>query len=455
MATILPFRGIRYNPGKIEDISKVVTPPYDVISDEEREGFYRNHPNNIIRLELGKDFPGDNLSVNKYTRAAVYFQEWRREHILIQDTDPAIYVYAQEFTLENKRYTRKGFISLVRLEDLKTGHIYPHEHTLSKPKEDRLKLMQSCEANFSQVFAFYEDEEKKMSEILRKVTGGDSGACASEETDFTDVYGVRNLLWIIKDKKIIREISFLMKDKPLFIADGHHRYETALYYRDLHKSNKEMLNRIKQNRGDDNGDSPLDFVMMMSVAMEDEGLQILPTHRLVRNVGKLDPGKFKKALHEVFEIENLGKECSLEVIKEKLRGNRESHSFVLYIGENDKEFYLLKVQNKARLYHALEEKHSPWKTLDTGILHGFIFEKILGIKTEDISKTDCLKYIQSEKEAIDVVNEGKYQLAFFLNPTRIGQIKDIAIKRNKMPPKATYFYPKLVTGTVLRHMLEI
>ena len=450
MATILPFRGIRYNPRKIEDISKVVTPPYDVISDEEREGFYHSHPNNIIRLELGKDLTGDNQSVNKYTRAAEYFAEWRREHILIQDADPAIYVYAQEFTLENKRYTRKGFISLVKLEDFKTGRIYPHEHTLSKPKEDRLKLMQSCEANFSQIFAFYEDEERKMSEILRKSSGGDSG-----ETDFTDVYGVRNLLWVIKDKEIIREISLLMKDKPLFIADGHHRYETALYYRDLNKSNKEMQNRIKQNRGDDNGDSPLDFVMMMSVAMEDEGLQILPTHRLVRNMGKLDPGKIKKALHEVFEVENLGKGCNLEVIMDKLKGNRGSHSFVMYIGEDDKEFYLLKVQNETRLHQALEEKHSPWKTLDTGILHGFIFEKILGIKTEDISKTDCLKYIQSEREAIDMVNEGEYQLAFFLNPTKIGQVRDIAIKRNKMPPKATYFYPKLVTGTVLRHMLEI
>ncbi|GJQ60005.1 MAG: DUF1015 domain-containing protein [Candidatus Scalindua sp. AMX11] len=455
MAAILPFRGLRYNPEKIEDISKVTTPPYDVISEKERERFYGLHPNSIIRLILGKDLPGDTQSVNKYTRAAGFFEEWRKEQVLIQDSEPAIYVYAQQFTLENRRYTRRGFVSLVKLEDFKTGNIYPHEHTLSKPKEDRMKLMQSCDANFSQVFAFYEDREKKMSDILFNATGGDTEIGASADVDFVDVYGVRNLLWVINDGEVIQQITTLMKDKALFIADGHHRYETALYYRDVNRDNAEMQKRIKQSSTDDTIGSPLDYLMMMSVAMEDQGLQILPTHRLVRNIGKLDPDKIKKSLKEVFQIENLGKGCDVAVLTKRLREERESHSFILYIGEEDKGFYLLTVRDKERLHQILEEKHAPWKSLDTGILHGFIFEKILGIKTEDIAKTDCLKYIQSESESIAAVNEGKHQLAFFLNPTRIEQIRDIAIERNKMPPKATYFYPKLITGIVLRHMIEI
>ncbi len=455
MATILPFRGLRYNSEKIEDISKVTTPPYDVISEKERDRFYQLHPNSIIRLILGKELPGDDQSVNKYSRAAGFFDEWRKEKILIQDSEPAIYVYAQQFTLENKRYTRTGFVSLVKLEDFKTGHIYPHEHTLSKPKEDRMKLMQSCDANFSQVFAFYEDKERKISEILCNATGGDIEMCASAEIDFVDVYGVRNLLWIIKDNEVINEITTLMKDKPLFIADGHHRYETALYYRDVNRDNREMQERIKQSVTDNEIGSPLDYIMMMSVAMEDQGLQILPTHRLVKNIGKLEPDKIKHSLQEVFQIECVGKDCDINTLTNRLREESESHSFILYIGEEDKSFYLLTVRDKARLHQILEERHSPWKSLDTGILHGFIFEKILGIKTEDIGKTDCLKYIQSESESIALVNEEKYQLAFFLNPTRIEQIRDIAIQRNKMPPKATYFYPKLITGIVLRHMIEI
>ncbi|MCP5004459.1 MAG: DUF1015 domain-containing protein [Planctomycetes bacterium] len=455
MATILPFRGLRYNPEKIEDMSKVTTPPYDVISEKERDRFYELHPNSIIRLILGKDLPADDQSVNKYTRAAEFFGGWRKEEVLIQDSDPAIYVYAQQFSLENRKYTRTGFVSLVKLEDFKTGHIYPHEHTLSKPKEDRMKLMQSCDANFSQIFAFYEDNEKKMSEILCNITGADTGECESAEVDFVDVYGVRNLLWVVRDKEVINEITSLMQHKPLFIADGHHRYETALYYRDVNRDNEEMQKRIKQVGIDGEIGSPLDYVMMMSVAMEDQGLQILPTHRLVRNVGELDPDRLKQSLREVFQIENLRNDCDVDVLTNRLREERESNSFILYIGEGDRGFYLLKVRDKARLHQILGEEHAPWVSLDTGILHGFIFDKILGIKTEDIAKTDCLKYIQSESESIAAVNDGKYQLAFFLNPTRIEQIRDIAIDRNKMPPKATYFYPKLSTGVVLRHMIEI
>ncbi len=446
MVTVLPFKGIRYNTKKIKDISSVITPPYDIISEEERERYYQAHPNNIIRLILGKDFPDDNQSVNKYTRAAGYFDTWRKENILIQDTEPAIYVYAQEFTLFDKKYVRTGFISLVKLEDFETGQIYPHEQTLAKPKEDRLKLMQSCNANFSQVFAFFEDENSKISNLLHKVYKGVSGTSITPEVDFTDGFGVKNLLWVIKDNKIIEDISSLMKNRALFIADGHHRYETALFYRDLIRSNEGLRNS--------NDTTPSDYVMMMCVSMEDPGLQILPTHRLVRNIKNLNPEKIKKSLNEVFDISYLGNDCSVETLMQKLSENAHKHNLAMYIGEGEERFHILTLRDERLLEQILTDEYTEWKTIDTGILHGFVFDRILGIQAKNISKSESVKYIQGVREAIASVNGGKYQLAFFLNPTRINQIRDIAIKRHKMPPKATYFYPKLMTGMVVRHISD-
>ncbi len=450
MATIIPFKGIRYNPEKIKDISKVITPPYDIISNDERESYYQLHANNIIRLILGKDFSDDNQSNNKYTRAAGFFDEWRKEKILIQDEEPAIYIYAQEFTSLNKKYVRRGFISLVKLEDFETGQIYPHEQTLAKPKEDRLKLMQSCNANFSQVFAFYEDTGGEISEILCQESEGKSETHIEPEIDFTDVFGVKNLLWVIKEQKINKDISSLMKSRALFIADGHHRYETALFYRNLFRDKKEISRKIRQNNS--NGNFPCDYVMMMCVSIDDPGLQILPTHRLVRNIEEFNPEKVKNSLNEAFEIVDMGKDCDMELLIRKLREYINKHAFIMYIGEDEKKFYMLKLRKKAILDQVFKNEYSEWKSLDTGILHGFVFEKVLGMKTENTSKSDCIKYIQSERDAIVSVNEGRYQLAFFLNPTGIDQVRNLAIKRHKMPPKATYFYPKLMTGIVLRHI---
>jgi uncharacterized protein (DUF1015 family) len=275
---------------------------------------------------------------------------------------------------------------------------------------------------------------------------GDSGTSITPEVDFTDGFGVKNLLWFIKDNKIIEDISSLMKNRALFIADGHHRYETALFYRDMIRSNEGSPNS--------NGNIPSDYVMMMCVSMEDPGLQILPTHRLARNIKNLNPEKIKKSLNEVFDISDMGNDCSIETLMQKLSDDADKHKFVLYIGENEKKFYILKLHNKKILDQILTNEYTEWKYIDTGILHGFVFDKILGIQAKNISKSESVKYIQDVREAIASVNEGKYQLAFFLNPTRINQIRDIAIKRHKMPPKATYFYPKLMTGMVIRHISD-
>ena len=440
MATILPFKGLRYNPEKIKDISKVITPPYDVISEKERDDYYQLHPDNIIRLILSKDLPGDDQSNNKYTRSAESFYTWRKEEILKEEAEPAIYIYAQEFTMSGKEYIRRGFISLVKLEDFQTGEIYPHEHTLAKPKEDRMNLMKACNANLSQVFTFFEDEDAKISSFLHKVSEGDT------DIDFTDIYGVKNSLWAIKDKAVIEELIVQMKDRALFIADGHHRYETALFYRDLVKGT--------EKEQDSNEDSPADYIMMMCVSMEDPGLVILPTHRLARNIENLDPEKVKSSLNEIFDIGDLGSDCDAETLEQKLSEDSHKHKIAMYIGESDKKFYILTLRDEKLLDPILTGEYIEWKSIDTGILHGVIFDKALGIQAKNISKSENVKYNQGVEDSVAKVNAGEYQIAFFLNPTKIGQIKDIATKRHKMPPKATYFYPKLMTGMVVRHISD-
>ena len=438
MATILPFKGLRYNPEKIKDISKVITPPYDVISEKERDDYYQLHPDNIIRLILSKDLPGDDQSNNKYTRSAESFYTWRKEEILKEEAEPAIYIYAQEFTMSGKEYIRRGFISLVKLEDFQTGEIYPHEHTLAKPKEDRMNLMKACNANLSQVFTFFEDEDAKISSFLHKVSEGDT------DIDFTDIYGVKNSLWAIKDKAVIEELIVQMKDRALFIADGHHRYETALFYRDLVKGT--------EKEQDSNEDSPADYIMMMCVSMEDPGLQILPTHRLARNIENLDPEKVKSSLNEIFDISDLGSDCDAETLEQQLSEDSHKHKIAMYIGESDKKFYILTLRDEKLLDPILTGEYIEWKSIDTGILHGVIFDRALGIQAKNISKSENVKYNQGVEDSVAKVNAEEYQIAFFLNPTKIGQIKDIATKRHKMPPKATYFYPKLMTGMVVRHI---
>ncbi len=444
MAEILPFKGLRYNPEKIKDISKVITPPYDVISEKERDDYYQLHLENIIRLILGKDIPGDDQSNNKYTRSAEFFDTWRKEEILTQEKEPAIYIYAQEFTLSGKKYVRRGFISLVKLEDFQTGQIYPHEHTLAKPKEDRMNLMKACNANLSQVFTFFEDEDSKVSNLLHKVSGGEPGTGVTPDIDFTDIYGVKNLLWVVKDKTVIEELILQMKDRALFIADGHHRYETALFYRDLIRDNEGTLKS--------NDTIPSDYVMLMCVSMEDPGLQILPTHRLARNIKDLDPEKIKESLNEIFEISDMGNDCSTEILMQELGKDAHKHKIAMYIGESDKKFYILTLRDEKLLDQILTGEYSEWKYIDTGILHGVIFDRVLGIQAKNISKSESVKYIQGVEDSVTKVNGGEYQIAFFLNPTKIGQIRDIATKRHKMPPKATYFYPKLMTGMVIRHI---
>jgi len=412
-----------------------MTPPYDVISPSEQEQYYKNHPNNIIRLDLGKEFPEDTETNNRYTRASEFFGDWVKAGIMKQEDEPSIYIYDQEFSYGDKHFIRRGFIALVKLEPFDKGSIYPHEQTLPGPKADRLKLMQSCKANLSSIFALFPDEDNAVDNYLLSATP------SKPEMEFIDGSGVTNRLWVIKEKRTIHTVTELMKGKALFIADGHHRYETSLVYKEQ---------RHKENGGQ-HGELPSDYVMMVCVSMNNPGLQIFPFHRAVRQIKDFNPNQMLHRLKDFFEIEQLDNDSEIGAAMQKLNSDSKPHSFVMYVGETDK-YYLLQLNGENVLDKVFANDHPEWKRLDAGILHSVIINRILGIHSGEAGLKNFIKYVKNETEAISLVQSGDFQVAFILRPTLIEQVREIALARKVMPPKSTYFYPKLITGIVINKM---
>ena len=437
MAIIRPFRGLRYNQDIITDISSVVTPPYDVISLQEQDRYYKIHPNNIIRLDFGKDLPSDTEKINKYTRAAEYLDSWRKSGILKQEVAPAVYIYDQEFFSDNRWMVRRGFIASVKLEPFDTGYIYPHEQTLPGPKADRLKLTQSCRANLSSIFALFPDENNVIDNYLSAMT------ITNPEVDFVDDTGVKNKLWIIEESQTIDRLVTLMKTKPLFIADGHHRYETSLAYQE----------KMRKENGRLGDDLPLDYVMMVCVSMNNPGLKILPAHRVVRNIQNYQFDRILPSLQEYFMVTLIGKGCRVDEFMSRLNNEKKghSHTYVMYVAQED-AYYELQLSNGKLTDAIFANDHPEWKHLDAGILHNVVINKVLGINSQNVTLKNYVSYVKDETEAVSLVQSGQYQLAFFLRPTLIEQVKEIAMARKVMPPKSTYFYPKLITGIVINSL---
>ncbi|MDR4507131.1 MAG: DUF1015 domain-containing protein [Candidatus Brocadiaceae bacterium] len=433
MAIIKPFQGLRYNQDIIKDMSAVVTPPYDVISPQEQEQYYQTHPNNIIRMDLGKELPGDTEKANKYTRASEFFNDWKRTGVIKQEDAPAVYIYDQEYSFQNKRFVRRGFIALVKLEPFDKGFIYPHEQTLPGPKADRLKLIQSCKANLSSIFALFPDEDSGIDDYLSVITP------AEPEVDFIDDNGVRNVVWVITEREPIEKLVSLMRTKPLFIADGHHRYETSLVYKDQFRKESGMVGE----------EIPSDYVMMVCVSMNNPGLQILPFHRLIQLGKDYDSDHVLCSLRESFDVELLGTGGSLDMSLSRLDDQKKGHSFLMYVGSED-ACYLLRLKSEGLLESVFANDHPEWKRLDAGILHGIVLKKLLGVGSQDvILMKNSVKYEKNIAAAVSLVRSGQYQLAFLLKPTRIEQVREIAMARKVMPPKSTNFYPKLITGIVI------
>ena len=440
MAEIIPFEGILYNPEKINDFAKVITPPFDVISKKDQKNFYESHPNNIIRLILGKSGQKDTNQNNRYTRAAEQFNNWLSDGIMIQDTKPAFYLTAIDFSFENRKVTRYGLIALIRLEPFEKGVVLPHEKTFSGVRSERLELMKACRANLSSIYSLYADRNHVF-DLLKE-------AALNNEPDlkFTDESKILHRLWRITDTNLHVHVFDSMKDSSIFIADGHHRYETALKYREW----------LSENDPDFTEDHPANYVMMYLCSMEDPGLVILPAHRMLKGV---DESKLNTSIEKAgkyFDIKTISfKEETFEKAQEEFISGLKSDVSKNIIGifvKSRREFYLLTLKPNAMEQKYGDEIPESLKCIDVTVLTRLIFMEILGFDRARLDNDKLIGYSSIAEEAVEKVNAGKYDIAFILNPTRIGQVRRIAEEGLIMPRKATYFYPKVIVGQVLNKL---
>ncbi len=458
MPTIQPFRALRYDLGHVGSLSDVVTPPYDVISPAFQDELYKKHPANFIRLELNREEPGDNDHSNKYTRAARFLKQWRQEGVLQLDPDPALYVYHQTFQHEGQAVTRRGFMARVRLERFGEGNIYPHEETHSGPKADRLNVTKACKANLSQIFGLYPDQQNEAQDLLEASVAG-NGAVGNAlrgvpALEAADHLGVIHRMWPVTDVKVIADVAALMDDKPLFIADGHHRYETACNYRDL----------IAQQAPLD-ANHPANFVLTQCVSMNDPGLLILPTHRLFRGVAPLTSAELQSRLSECFTVQTAGQgpELAGSLWNDIAAANQQSRLAFYTAQDNTWTLATISLVGAGRMAQLAEDQSGDWQSLGVSILHRLVMETLLGL-------TDLPKpmYVHSAQEVVenlvkgDAVGRdatgqmgsgGRFELAALVMPATVDHVRAISEHGERMPAKSTYFYPKLLGGMVV-HLLE-
>jgi len=431
MADVQPLRGIRYVPEVVGDLAQVVSPPYDVISEDAQARYYARNPYNIIRLELGQEQPTDNMLDNRYTRAAATFAEWRYQGVLRQETTPCFYLYQQIFRNQGQTYTRTSLLARVRLEPWSARVVLPHEHTLSKPKDDRLKLLHACAANFSPIMSMYDDPQGRIRRLL-------AGYAPHAEVQFTDEVGEEHRLHLIRDVEQIALIGDFFSERRLYIADGHHRYETALNYRE----------QIHEQRGELHIDDAANFVLMALTDLDDPGLVVLPTHRLLFGL-RSDALRTlsSQSLARYFTLHELGTQAtSDELLQQLTRAGEAQPSFVLCTPEQN---WLLSLNDQGRQRMEQSGHTTAWNELDVAAAHTLVLEALLGIKPEDATAGTHLRYTRDAQQALQAVQTGEAQAALLLNATRVRQICDVAEADERMPQKSTYFYPKLITGMVI------
>jgi len=428
VAVVLPFQGYRYNPEKVADLAAIVSPPYDVISPESRRRLHLQHPLNVIRLILGEDWAEDDAGENRYVRARRYFEEWEGTRVLVPEDRPTFYIYQQDYAWKRgERRVRTGLIGAVRLEDYNAKVIFPHERTLPGPKADRFKLLQALPVNLEQIFCFYPGTAQPIRGLLERALQ------APPLYDFWDGEGVRHRLWVMQEPKTVAEIHNAFQDRQLIIADGHHRYETALTFR-------EEMRRL------DSRPSPVkayNYVMMTLVSIEDEGLTVLPTHRLVTPPRHQRPAEILQALEPYFYLERRminSTEPGIQKFLQEMEDRRgEGHVLGLYAG--GAEFYLLTLKDKIEVMEPGSSQ--AFQELDLVILHRLVFRRLLELHDEAM-----IGFTHDEAFALEQVRSGRYTAAFFLNPTPVSQVVKVVTVGERLPAKATYFYPKLPSGLV-------
>ncbi len=426
MLSLIPFRGHRYNPDKT-DIHDVVAPPYDVISEQLQSRLYERSPYNVVRLILGRE-------EDRYRSAAEHFRRWQEENILVRDEEPSLYVLHQTFDgHRGATTTRKGFIALCRLEEFEKKIVLPHEKTLSKPREDRLKLFKATNSNFSQIFSLYSDPEK----VVDRSVNGVAGTPPLLDVAYDDV---QNRLWRISDPDVIGAVQKTMSEKQVLIADGHHRYETALAYR----------NFMQSNNAGHTGKERYNYVMMFFTNVDDENLAIFPTHRLVHSLPALDIKQVVQKLEMLFIRREFKERPALMAA---LRSSSVPAIGLLAAGETTASLLTLKPSHSARELVS-ESLPDEVKDLDVTLLHSVILRDILGISSEAQEQKKNIEYVRQPDEAYKALDNGSAQLAFLMNATKIQQVRSVAKAGYTMPQKSTYFFPKLLSGLVLNRMDE-
>lgn len=429
MIRIAPFRGVLYSQKKVRDLAKVIAPPYDVISPAEQERLYKKSPFNFVRLDLSQE-PGS------YDAVAQTFNEWQAQGIFERDEQPAIYFLSQRFKLKSgEGKLRQGFIAVIELQELETGDIRPHEKTHDAPKEDRLKLMLACQAQMSPIFALYAQPKQTINRILALAVEGVAPAIEVEQ-DNGDICN----MWRITDAEVIQKVQREMQDQKLLIADGHHRYEATVNYRD----------HMRRERGQWSGQESFNYIMAYCANIDDENVAILPTHRLVRGYAHKSFLELEEALQANFYIEQHpktpeGKTSFLKALKTAAK----KHRVIGASFKRDPRYLILRLKNKRIMQRLAKDLSAPLRELDVTTLHLLILEHILGMPPELQESGDTIRYAQDEESVLQTLEKEDCQAAFILNATKAEEIQAIVAGGDKMPQKSTYFYPKLPSGLVV------
>ncbi len=432
MAEIQPFPGILYDPDSAGPLHRVVCPPYDVLSPAEQESLYQRNPHNFVRIILNQAESGDDDQA-PYRRAAECLTDWLDSGILREDEAPALYEYRQEFTNpgDGKRYSRTGIFCALKLEPYAAGVVLPHEETRTKAKEDRLRLMRATRSNPEPIFGLFEDPREYVSRVL-KASHSDNDSELSASID-----GDSHFIRRITDSEAIRAIQGFLRDARVWIADGHHRYETALNYR----------SERRESEGNPDGLQAYDFILIVLTAFTDPGMVVLPTHRLVKNVSKSRMEQLRLQLERYFEVD----EVPIEALAERMAGDPEKgeHRFGVVLADSA---WVIDLRDESVMDAAVEGHADVWKRLDVSILQSLVLDRSLGIPAAELATTPDIGYTRDWDEAIEKVRLGEYQAAFMLNNPSAEEVRRVASAGDKMPPKSTFFYPKLWSGLVMRRV---
>jgi uncharacterized protein (DUF1015 family) len=444
MAYIVPFRALRYDPKRVAP-SSVVTQPYDKITPESQERYYASNPYNLVRLILGKREPADNDQNNVYSRAAGFFRDWRRGGIFLQDPQPSIYAYSQRFHVPGttKEAERRGFIALGRVEDYSANVVFRHEQTLAKPKADRLDLLRATRSHFGQIFMLYND------------TGEIDSILSQQDTPTTEVideYGVLNRIWRVSDPSLVELVRSKMRDKKLIIADGHHRYETALNYRNERRASATQPVSAPPERAGgvllraiDTEEAPYELAMMTFVNMNSPGLVILPTHRVIHSLSAFSADTFPSATRTHFNVEEV--DPSVDAARATAIIREAGHVGTAMLAVTASRVFLLHTPKApTSMFPGLSVRQ---QFLDVVQLHKVLLEGVLRLSEESIRNQQNLSYVRDAGEAISTVRSGAANIAFLINPCRVEQVRDIAFSGEVLPQKSTDFFPKLLSGLTI------